>query len=290
MPYALRAGHDGARVKWQTLQDSFWSAITTLQDDAPPPPTGLLSDSQPVKAARGLAVYSDAYFLRLLGVLRDAFPALANVMGEAQFAIAMRAYLAEHPPVEVSVKFAGQHLPIFMNAYDSASLGVEPRVLGDLAALEWARHDLFDCEDSPSPIGVGVLQELQPADWESVRFKVIRAAKLVWVAYAVGAVVDAVEAGTDPARPVAQAGAYLVTRAHEDVTHIWLPTGTAAAFAALQQHAAFADVAGAAIGSTPDVNDPDAVVQALVSELAGWINLDLICGISVPAGPDGSLQ
>jgi uncharacterized protein (UPF0276 family) len=285
----LRCAQDDG-LSWLVMQDRLWDAITTLEDATPIPPEGLLSEGQPVPAKRGLAVYSDAYFLRILGVLADAFPALANVMGDARFSEAMRAYIAQHPPTEVSIKFTGQHLPAFMTAYDASALGVDARVLADLAAVEWARHDLFDAPDSRAPIGAGVLQELQPNDWEAVRFDVIQAVRLVPVAYDVGAVIDAVAAKAVPDRPVERQGAYLVSRPSEDVHHAWLAPAPAAAFEHLQQGAGFGVVAAAAIAASAAAVDEAAVVHELVGHLAVWLDAGLINGLSVPeSSPSASL-
>ena len=47
---------------------------------------------------RGLAVYRDAYPTRLCRGLRQNFPALHHVLGEAEFTALIAAYVAAHPP------------------------------------------------------------------------------------------------------------------------------------------------------------------------------------------------
>ena len=91
-----------------------------------------------------LDIYANMYFYRIRDTLRDYFPATAAVADEAGFHNLITDYLLAHPSRHPSLREVGRFLPGFAAAHGLAG---ERPWLGELAALEWARLDVFDRAD-----------------------------------------------------------------------------------------------------------------------------------------------
>ena len=99
-----------------------------------------------------LEIYNVQYWLRLLASLREDFPILEAVLGEAAFARLARAYLEQHPSRSFTLRNLGARLEAFVRR--------EPRWLGqgqrarfarDVLRFEWAQVVAFDGEARPTP-------------------------------------------------------------------------------------------------------------------------------------------
>lgn len=102
-----------------------------------------------VSDARGsaeerIAVYAYMYRARMVEALESQFPRLAKHLGSADFAALCAAYIDDHPSRHPSLRHLGQRLPGWLQAHRP-----EHPLLGGLAALEWARTDVFDALDEP---------------------------------------------------------------------------------------------------------------------------------------------
>ena len=109
-------------------------------------------------AVEQLNLYAGMYFFRIRDVLAELLPAsLSAGGGKHHFHNLVTAYLEEHPSNHPSLRNVGERLPGFL-----ASAGDPERPwLAELAALEWARHDLFDGPDA-EPLTLERLRSLHP--------------------------------------------------------------------------------------------------------------------------------
>ena len=183
---------------WKGVQDRFWDVMTAELNVAPDAAhaAALVDPRLPTPAARGLNAYVDAYFFRIAESIEATYPALANVLGQQPFYQLLKGFLAAHPSTSFDLKYAGRTLPEYLlTCAMPTSYGVPRACLRDLAALEWARGDVVDERDGPSPVGVGTLHELAPDDWEVVRFGFAAAVRLVRCAFAVEPVIAEVSGG-----------------------------------------------------------------------------------------------
>jgi hypothetical protein len=96
-------------------------------------------------AEERLAVYSFMYRARFVEALKSQFPRLARLVGVDAFADLTAAYLDDVPSRHPSLRELGRALPGWLAAERSD----EP-VLTALAALEWARADVYDLADEPA--------------------------------------------------------------------------------------------------------------------------------------------
>jgi hypothetical protein len=118
-----------------------------------------------VSAETRLAIYYDAYRLRLLEALASNYPVLRAWIGEEEFETAAIAYLAAHPSRHFSIRWFGHLLPEFLAAtppwQDKSSLA-------EMAALEWALSEAFDAEDG-TIIGVEDMAGIPADAWPDMR-------------------------------------------------------------------------------------------------------------------------
>jgi uncharacterized protein (UPF0276 family) len=252
---------------WPELQRAFFARIV----DQPlgreqQGLAGLLDESLPVRAARGLRVYSDAYTASLRSALATNFAALARVLAPADFDRLAAAYLRAHPPRGFDYVRLGARFAEFVAGFDfAADYGVPRAVLAELAALEQAQLEVQDAPDPEHPVAPAALAALAPEDWERVRFVFAEAFRLLRATHDVAPVVEAAAAGQDPARPVAGPVAYLVSRAGEGVRSERLAPREAAVLEALLAGRSFRDACGG------DEVAAEAGARRLVSAAAGGL-------------------
>jgi hypothetical protein len=208
-----------AGTSWRDVQRQFFSRIVDQplgreQGDL----DELLDESLPVRAARGLRVYSDAYAASLRQALATNFAALARVLSPADFDRLAAAYLRAHPPRGFDYLRLGAPFAEFVGGFDfAADYGVPRAVLAELAVLEQTQLEVQDAPDPEQSVTPAALAALVPEDWEQVRFAFAAAYRVVRATHDVAPVIEAVAAGKDPARPAAGDVAYLVSRAGDGV-------------------------------------------------------------------------
>lgn len=107
------------------------------------------SDARRAAESR-LGIYANAYFYRLLGVLEEDYAALRALLGDPRFNDLVTSYLLVRPPRRPSIRHAGEGLPDFLAEHEAAAAFRDRAPWSsELAALEWARVDVFDAADAP---------------------------------------------------------------------------------------------------------------------------------------------
>ncbi|MBC7658901.1 MAG: DUF692 family protein [Chitinophagaceae bacterium] len=174
-----------------------------------------LKGDRPTPATTGLKVYNHAYFLRLEEVLLDYYPALAFITEEEGFRYLVAAYLEVCPPMGSSLKAAGAGLPDFLKNLLSEvdyDFGVPLLVLGDLAALEWARVEAYTADINAAKLTPELIKAFSPAMWETVQFKLMPTVKRIACSFDVLPVLHAIDNEDMPSPPVESASNYIVYR------------------------------------------------------------------------------
>ena len=97
--------------------------------------------SRQQSSAERLAVYSSAYFARLLEVLRELFPCTRFAAGDELFDQFVVGYLQEHPPHSYTLARLADKLVEYLDATRPADWGA---FLVELARLEQAIDRIFD--------------------------------------------------------------------------------------------------------------------------------------------------
>lgn len=111
-----------------------------------------------LSAFERLEIYNRQYWFRVLNALAEDFPALEAVIGEEQFEILARDYLAAHPSRSFTLRNLGSRLPAWLATHreyagDRAGLAI------DVARLEWAYAEAFDLAEF-DPIGAEEIAQL----------------------------------------------------------------------------------------------------------------------------------
>ncbi len=127
--------------------------------------TRQINASANVPAPTRLAIYADAYRLRLIEALGGNFPRLQQWLGDEAFAAIARRYIDSHPSAARSIRWYGAAL----SACLELSHPLQPW-LADLAQWEWLIAAAFDGRDAAA-LDSAVLAEVPPDQWPTLRFE-----------------------------------------------------------------------------------------------------------------------
>lgn len=119
-----------------------------------------------VSAQQRLAIYYDAYRLRLLEALDANYPVLHAWIGDEEFEQLGLAYLDAQPSTHFSIRYFGHRLREFLGteAYRDRPY------LGEMAALEWVLSEAFDAADDEIML-IEDMAGIQPSAWPGLRFR-----------------------------------------------------------------------------------------------------------------------
>ncbi|HLK12651.1 MAG TPA: DNA-binding domain-containing protein [Candidatus Binatia bacterium] len=248
------------------LQERFWDALARAPgafapETVAPALLAAIEPSPTLDPAGRLAIYADAYFWRIREALREDYPCVAAVLGDAAFDGLVRAYLARHPSAHPSLRHVGERLAEFVAARWA---GAAPPFLADLARLEWARVEVFDAPDA-EPLSAATLRRVAPEAWARLRFAPVPACEVVTAAWPV----HALWAG---ARDVGPAPTVVrVWRQGWAVYHAPMDAPEAAAFARVR--------AGAPFGAVCEIfadRPPESAAAEAGALLARWLADELL--------------
>jgi len=222
-----------------------------------------------------LDVYADMYFYRLRDCLAEDFPCLAAWIGEARWHNLVTDYLLAHPSTHFSLRELGRAMPGYVAEH---TLGHEFAEAGDLAALEWARVDVFD-ETDAAPLDRESL--LAHAGSEQARFRLLPAARVLRLH---GAVLPLWRRLSEPdADATARGGhrvdaAALVWRQGFAVFHRSLAEDEARCLEALAAGATALDQIGELLAEAAPPDFTQEQLVARLAELIGfWTRDELLC-------------
>src|SRR5580692_6260333 len=95
--------------------------------------TAAVVDAPPLPAADRLAIYRNAYQVRLIDALHETYPVLHGLLGDEAWLEMGREYVAGHPSVFRSIRWYGREMPEYLAA--SAPYCDAP-ILSEVALLE----------------------------------------------------------------------------------------------------------------------------------------------------------
>jgi hypothetical protein len=132
------------KLRLADAQSALYSLITGRQvvgRTIPSPASFIVGDTR-ASAGERVAVYAFMYRDRLREALEAQFPRLAELLGSDDFVDLAYAYVDAHPSRSPSLRFLGAELASWLDVHRP-----ERPELAALAALEWARADIFDLLD-----------------------------------------------------------------------------------------------------------------------------------------------
>ena len=152
------------------LQRTFADSIILGADVAGPSIIG-----GKLSAAHRLEIYRHNVFANLRGALRDVFPVVQRIVGEAFFQHAADSFIRRTPSTSGDLNQFGREWPAFLAAYPHAQ---ELPYLADVARLEWAWHECFHAADA-ALIDINRLATIDPADHGALVFVLHPALRLL---------------------------------------------------------------------------------------------------------------
>lgn len=213
-----------------------------------------------------LAIYHNAYRLRLQEALSEAFGKTRMYIGDETFAELCLAYVQTHPSHSPNLRWYGNRFPAFL----AQALPDYP-VVAELAAFEWALGISFDAADAP----VIRAEDLQAADidWETIGFDLQPSLQFLPMQYNTVPVWLALDQDQTPPDAVATTSAveWLIWRKDLQSHFRSLSDDEAQALHRLAQGESFSSVCSA---MTDSAGDEDATAQ-----IAGWLQTWLNEGI-----------
>jgi hypothetical protein len=144
----------------------------------------LLRDGGAVSAVRRLQVYRNNVQASLRGALEAVYPVVVRLVGAACFGAVARRFIGAHPSRSGNLHDFGRALPDFLRALPE--LDAWP-YLGDVAALEWACHEVYH-EADDAAFDPASLAAVPVARQPALRLALQPAARLVGSPYPVLAI------------------------------------------------------------------------------------------------------
>jgi hypothetical protein len=159
----------------RALQTRFYDLVTAAQGVGPTLAErgeglgDLVRGDERLDAVTRLDIYANMYFFRILDVLRDAYPRVLEVVGDAAFHNLATAYLLECRPAHPSIAEVGARLPAFLAGHPLA--GEHPGLV-HLAAVERAHAEVFDGPDAET-LTLAEVQGLPPERLTALSLRLI---------------------------------------------------------------------------------------------------------------------
>jgi hypothetical protein len=223
-------------------------------------------------AVERLDVYANMYFFRILDALRADYPKLLAVMGDEAFHDLATGYLLAHPSRHPSLRYVGEKLPGFVAEH---RLAKERPWIGELAALEWARVDVFDRADA-EVMTREVLASVAPEEFGGVRLVGVEACEVVRARWRVEGVWRGIEDGNedeDGVESVGEGHAVLVWRKGVTVLHRGVEGDELRALGMIVKGTSFGELC-AMLGEVH--GDEDVAAGRAVQLLGAWLADELI--------------
>jgi len=179
----------------QDLQADFQSFLLHRREDIRAQVIG----TDKVSAEQRLAIYYDAYRLRLLEALDSNYPVLHGWIGDDKFEELGLAYLTAHPSTHFSIRYFGHELARFLAADKTYC---DRLFLSEMAQFEWAMTEAFDAPDS-TLVRLEDVAAMAPEAWPGLRFQMqdsVRRLNLEWNMPVVWKAIDAEQVPEEPQR------------------------------------------------------------------------------------------
>ncbi|MES2352925.1 MAG: DNA-binding domain-containing protein [Pseudomonadota bacterium] len=148
----------------QHFQDYLFSPA---QDDGEPSTSVIhaaISDRFGLPANERLAIYYNAYRIRLRQALEEVFSKTYSYLGDDLFAQMCDGYVQTQPSAFQNLRWYGHQFSGFL----AKNLEDHP-IVAELAAFEWALSLAFDADDA-TILCANDVRHLAPEQWESIGF------------------------------------------------------------------------------------------------------------------------
>jgi hypothetical protein len=159
--------------------------------------TAAIVDAPPLPAAERLAIYRNAYQVRLIDALHETYPVLHGLLGDEAWVELGQAYVSAHPSVFRSIRWYGREMPALLAA---STPYTEAPILSEVALLEWTLAEVFDATDAPS-VPRSALAAVNPSAWGTLTFEFHPSLRRLAFSWNTAAVWKAMSQNETPPRP-----------------------------------------------------------------------------------------
>jgi hypothetical protein len=249
-------------VKLAQVQSAMFSLVT---DDGRTwlRPDALVSGGS-LDAAERVHIYAEMYRLRTRDALREDFPHVAELLGDAWDAT-VDAYVDQFHSEHPSLHRLGRSFARFLH-------GRKGRAdLVDLAALEWARSEVFVEVDSKLATQADIAA-LGPEKLPEAKLTLAKSLRLLELAYDVDAVWRAMDKQKRPPAPRKKPLNLVVWRKGDAAFHVAIEADELAALL----KASSGQTVAAVLESFAGRADP---AKAAFTALASWLNEEMLAAI-----------
>ena len=146
----------------KALQDAFKRNVLTGDESF----AQYINSTESISSDVRLAIYGNAYFLRLQEALETDFEVLKRLLGDDVFEEACLAYIHKHPSRYFSLRWFGQDFAAFLGYQPDTG---EHHWPAEMAQLEWLFTEAFDAADT-SPATEADAASVPPEAWAELRF------------------------------------------------------------------------------------------------------------------------
>ncbi len=120
-----------------------------------------------IGAEQRIAIYGDAYRLRLLEALEENYLGLSYLLGDGQFEVLGRNYIDTHPSGFDSIRWFGDRLPDYLAQQGAYS---KTPVLKEMAQADWTMTLAFDARNAESA-SIEDMASFAPEQWATLKFE-----------------------------------------------------------------------------------------------------------------------
>jgi hypothetical protein len=227
--------------------------------------------SDSASAATRLAIYADAYRLRLIEALATDYSAVKTLAGEAEFDYLARAYIDSHPSTYYNVRWFGGSFPDFLRKAKRLELS-------EMAQFEWAMTLAFDSADEPQ-LSIEQVAAVPAKAWPEMTFVPHSSLQRLRLQFNVPEKWKAIASGEDVPNFVKNAADWVIWRRNYKTYFRSLEIDESAALRTLCAGGTFGAICEQLTESIPG----DEVGVRAASLLKGWVADGLLHDVSVAA-------
>ena len=255
-----------AAVAWDLRSTDFAAALLDPDIDIP---TGAGRDGE--EKPKRFAVYRNNVVVSLIESVKAGFPAVHCLLGDENFTLVARNYIAQSPPSSPMMQNYGETFPHFLSAFPPLA---ESRFLADVAQLERNWLESYHAIDA-EVLKPEDLAGLEPEQTLELRFAVHPAAKLLRSPYPVYDLFAAREEFPDMDAIDFDAGqSVLTTRGYLQVAVTHLDVATATFIESLMNKQSLAEAIGAAMEIDENFAPGTAIATMLETGIFSKIDTD----------------
>lgn len=218
-----------------------------------------------------LHIYRNAYRVRLLENLQDAFEKTWAYLGDTTFESSALAFIEENPPWHRNLRWHGAEFPHWLENRFPQDVDI-----AELALIDWQLRRAFDGPNA-TPLQAEALAGLSAGDWESVGFRFAPTLFIAPLRYNTLSIWHALDQEQPPpaAEPLPEPSWLLIWRKGWQPHFRTLQVVEQAALSQLHEGASFAQVCAVLSQQFSDQE----VATVAAENLRTWLQDELIVGL-----------